>query len=40
VVQADHVEYRALDHSMRGRLGLLVDGRDMGINADVVLGAG
>ncbi len=40
VVQADHVEYRALDDSMRGRLGLLIDGRDMGINADVVLGAG
>jgi hypothetical protein len=40
VVQADHVEYRALDDSTRGRLGLLVDGRDMGINADVVLGAG
>jgi len=40
VVQADHAEYRALDDSTRGRLGLLVDGRDMGINADVVLGAG
>jgi UDP-N-acetyl-D-mannosaminuronate dehydrogenase len=40
VVQADHVEYRALDDSMRGRLGLLIDGRDMGIDADVVLGAG
>jgi len=40
VVQADHVEYRALDESMRGRLGLLIDGRDMGIDADVVLGAG
>ena len=40
VVQADHAEYGALDESMRSRLGLLVDGRDMGIDAAVVLGAG
>ena len=40
VIQADHVEYRTLDDSTRDRLGLLIDGRDMGIDADVVLGAG
>ncbi|MGA1036134.1 MAG: nucleotide sugar dehydrogenase, partial [Ilumatobacteraceae bacterium] len=39
VVQADHAEYRAIDESMRGRLGLLVDGRDMGIDADITIGA-
>ena len=39
IVQADHAEYRALDDSMRGRLGLLFDGRDMGIDADVTIGA-
>jgi len=40
VVQADHVEYRALEADLRSRLGLIIDGRDIGIDADVVLGAG
>lgn len=40
VVQADHVEYRDLDAGFRSRLGLIIDGRDIGIDADVVLGAG
>ena len=40
VVQADHVEYRDLEAGLRSRLGLIIDGRDIGIDADVVLGAG
>ena len=40
VVQADHVEYRDLEAGFRSRLGLIIDGRDIGIGADVVLGAG
>ena len=40
VVQADHVEYRDLEAGFRSRLGLIIDGRDIGIDADVVLGAG
>ena len=28
VVQADHVEYRALEADLRSRLGLIIDGRD------------
>lgn len=40
VVQADHVEYRDLGTDLRSRLGLIIDGRDIGIDADSVLGAG
>ena len=40
VVQADHVEYRDLGTDLRSRLGLIIDGRDIGIDADAVLGAG
>ncbi len=40
VVQADHIEYRDLGADLRSRLGLIIDGRDIGIDADVVLGAG
>ena len=40
VVQADHVEYRDLGTDLRSRLGLIIDGRDIDIDADEVLGAG
>ena len=40
IVQADHAEYRDIEAGLRSRLGLIIDGRDIGIDADVVLGAG
>jgi len=40
IVQADHAEYHDLEAGLRSRLGLIIDGRDIGIDADVVLGAG